>query len=85
MTFKELVATISTENDIPAGTVRKVAKAMLAGIRSSVEAGEDLALPGLKLKTVVTPAREATEKRKARPESKLTVVKLRDPKAANAA
>ena len=77
MSFKNLVSTISTDNDIPAGTVRKVAKALAESIKASVESGEDLKLPGLKIKTEVTPAREATEKRKARPELKRTVVKLR--------
>ena len=77
MSFKNLVSTISTDNDIPAGTVRKVAKALAESIKASVESGEDLNLPGLKIKTEVTPAREATEKRKARPELKRTVVKLR--------
>ena len=77
MSFKDLVSTISTDNDIPAGTVRKVAKALAESIKASVESGEDLKLPGLKIKTEVTPAREATEKRKARPELKRTVVKLR--------
>tara|TARA_B100001939_G_scaffold258786_1_gene225695 strand:- start:117 stop:374 length:258 start_codon:yes stop_codon:yes gene_type:complete len=77
MTFKDLVSSISTDNDIPAGTVRKVAKAVVESIKASVESGEDLKLPGLKIKTQVTPAREATEKRKARPEVKRTLVKLR--------
>ena len=85
MTFKDLVSSISTDNDIPAGTVRKVAKAVVESIKASVESGEDLKLPGLKIKTQVTPAREATDKRKARPEVKRTLVKLRqagDSKAA---
>ena len=77
MTFKDLVSSISTDNDIPAGTVRKVVKALAESIKASVESGEDLKLPGLKIKTQVTPAREATEKRKARPEVKRTLVKLR--------
>ena len=77
MTFKDLVSTISTDQDIPAGTVRKVVKALAQNIKASVESGEDLKLPGLKIKTQVTPAREATENRKARPELKRTVVKLR--------
>ena len=76
MTFKDLVSSISTDNDIPAGTVRKVAKAVVESIKASVESGEDLKLPGLKIKTQVTPAREATDKRKARPEVTRTVVKL---------
>ena len=53
MTFKELVSTISNENDIPAGTVRKVAKAVAESIKASVESGDELKLPGLKFKTVV--------------------------------
>ena len=77
MSFKDLVSTISTDNDIPAGTVRKVVKALAESIKASVESGGELKLPGLKIKTQITPAREATEKRKARPEMKRTVVKLR--------
>ena len=77
MNFKDLVSTISTDQDIPAGTVRKVVKALAENINASGESGEDLKLPGLKIKTQVTPAREATENRKARPELKRTVVKLR--------
>ena len=84
MSFKNLVSTISTDTDIPAGTVRKVAKALAESIKASVESGEDLKLPGLKIKTEVTPAREATEKRKARPELKRTVVKLRQSDENNA-
>ena len=76
MNFKDLVSTISTDQGIPAGTVRKVVKALAENIKASVESGEDLKLPGLKIKTQVTPAREATENRKARPELKRTVVKL---------
>ena len=85
MTFKDLVSSISTDNDIPAGTVRKVAKAVVESIKASVESGEDLKLPGFKIKTEVTPAREATEKRKARPEMKRAVVKLRQADDCNAA
>ena len=70
MTFKDLVSTISTENDIPAGTVRKVAKAVAERIKASVESGEDLKLPGIKIKTVSSPAREATDSKKAREEKK---------------
>ena len=77
MTFKDLVSRISTDNDIPAGTVRKVVKEVAESIKASVESGEELKLPGLKIKTQIKPAREATEKRRARPEMKHTVVKLR--------
>ena len=52
-------------------------KALAEKIKASVESGEDLKLPGLKIKTQVTPAREAMENQKARPELKRTVVKLR--------
>ena len=76
MTFKDLISTISTENDIPAGTVRKVAKAVAERIKASVESGEDLKLPGIKIKTVSSPAREATDSKKAREEKKTTFVKL---------
>jgi len=77
MTFKDLVSRISTDNDIPARTVRKVVKEVAESIKASVESGEELKLPGLKIKTQIMPAREATEKRKARPEMKRMVVKLR--------
>lgn len=84
MTFKDLVSRISTENDIPAGVVRKVAKAIGESIKASVESGEELKLPGLKIKTQITPAREATDKRRARKEMKRTVVKLRQSKDSDA-
>ena len=77
MSFKDLVSSISADKDIPLVTVRKVARAVAEKIQASVESGEDLKLPGLKIKTEVTPAREATENRKARPEMKRTVVMLR--------
>tara|TARA_B000000441_G_C21482250_1_gene198980 strand:+ start:216 stop:473 length:258 start_codon:yes stop_codon:yes gene_type:complete len=77
MSFKDLVSSISADKDIPLATVRKVARAVAEKIQASVESGEDLKLPGLKIKTEVTPAREATENRKARPEMKRTVVMLR--------
>ena len=77
MSFKDLVSSISADKDIPLATVRKVARAVAEKIQATVESGEDLKLPGLKIKTEVTPAREATENRKARPEMKRTVVMLR--------
>ena len=80
MTFKELVSRISTDNDIPAGTVRKVAKAVAESIKASAESGEDLKLPGLKIKTVISPAKEGTESKKARPAKKTTLVKLSNKK-----
>ena len=80
MTFKDLVSSISSEHDIPAGTVRKVAKAVVEGIKASVESGEDLRLPALKIKTVTTPAREEAGGKKGRAERKTTFIKLRTAK-----
>ena len=39
MTFKDLVSRISTDNDIPAGTVRKVVQEVAESIKASVESG----------------------------------------------
>ena len=77
MTFKELISAISKEEGIPEAKVRKVAEAVVEQIKSSIEQGESLRLQRLVFTTKTVPAREATESRNARPESKRTLVKVR--------
>ena len=77
MKFNELISAISKDEGIPAAKVRKVAEAVADQIKSSIEQGENLRLQRLVFTTKTVPAREATESRKARPESKRTLVKVR--------
>ena len=83
MNFKELVAAISKQEGIPASKVRKVAGAVIEQIKCSIEQEENLRLQQLVFKTKAIPAREATETRKARPEGKRTIVRVRKAKADN--
>ena len=78
MNFKELVAAISSDQNIPVGMVRKVAQAVVEQIKTSADEGEDLKLPGLVVKTVSLPAREAMGEQKARPERKRTVIRFKN-------
>ena len=77
MKFNELISAISKDEGIPAAKVRKVAEAVVEQIKSSIEQGESFRLQRLVFTTKTVPAREATESRKARPESKRTLVKVR--------
>ena len=80
MNFKELVSAISKQEGISASKVRKVAGAVIEQIKHSIEQEENLNLRQLVFKTKAIPAQEATESRKARPESKRTIVRIKSAK-----
>ena len=74
MNFKDLTAAISEQEQIPAGKVRKVAKALLHSISAAIDSGEQLYLPGLTFRNRTQPAREAEFDRPARPERKIVIL-----------
>jgi len=48
MNIKELTASISEAENIPAGKVRRIAKAIIDRMGEAIDNGEKLQLPGLK-------------------------------------
>ena len=81
MNFKEITASISEAESIPAGRVRKVTKALLDRIGQAIDNGEELQLPGLVLSPRTLPARDAEGDKPARPERKVATLRRRQPKA----
>ena len=81
MNFKEITASISEAESIPAGIVRKVTKALLDRIGQAIDNGEKLQLPGLVLSPRTLPARDAEGDKPARPERKVATLRRRQPKA----
>ena len=77
MNFKELTSSISEAEGIPAGKVRKVAKAFVDRLNSAIESGEKLQLPGLIFNPRTSPAREAEGDKPARPERKIAIIRPR--------
>lgn len=77
MNLKDITASISETENIPAGQVRKIAKALLARIGEAVENGTKLQLPGLTFVPRTQSAREAEGDKPARPERKMAVVRIR--------
>ena len=77
MQFKEVTASISAAENIPAGKVRKITKAFLDRISEAIENAEELDLPGLNFTLRTQPAREAEGDKPARPERKTAVLRTR--------
>ena len=77
MPLKEITASISASENIPAGQVRKITKAFLDRIIEAIENGEELDLPGLDFTPRTQPAREAEGDKPARPERKIAVLRKR--------
>ena len=77
MNFKEITSSISEAEDIPAGKVRKVAKAFVQSLNLAIENGEKLQLPGLIFNPRTTPARQAEGDKPARPERKFALIRTR--------
>ena len=80
MNLKDITASISETENIPAGQVRKITKAFLGRIGEAVENGEKLQLPGLTFVPRTLSAREAEGDKPARPERKVAVVRIRKSK-----
>ena len=75
--IKDITASISQAENIPAGKVRSVVNAFLNHIAEAIENGEKLQLPGLAFIPRTEPAREAEGDKPARPERKTSVVFIR--------
>ena len=70
MNFKDITSSISETEAVPAGTVRKISKALLKRIGEAIDNGEKLQLPGLIFTPRTIPAREAKADKPALPEKK---------------
>lgn len=80
MHFKDITASISERENIPAGKVRKISKAFLERMSEAIDKGENLRLPGLQFVSRTVPARDAVGDEPARPERKLATLIRRQPK-----
>ena len=81
MNIKDITASISEAESIPAGKVRKITKALLERIGDAIDSGEKLQLPGLVFSPRTLPARDAEGDKPARPERKVATLRRRQPKA----
>ena len=81
MNFKDITASISEAESIPAGKVRKITKALLERIGEAIDNGERLQFPGLVFVPRTQPAREAEGDKPSRPERKVAILRRRQPKA----
>ena len=81
MNVKELTASISEAENIPAGKVRIIAKAIIDRMADAIDNGEKLQLPGLIFTPRTQPAREADGDKPYRPERKMAVLRRRVRKA----
>ena len=77
MNIKELTASISEAENIPAGKVRRIAKAIIDRMGEAIDNGEKLQLPGLIFTPRTQPAREADGEKSYRPERKMAVLRRR--------
>jgi len=82
MSFKDITASISESESIPAGKVRKITKALLERIGEAIDNGEKLQLPGFVFTPRTLPARDADADKAARPERKVATLRRRQKKAA---
>jgi len=80
MNFKELVAVVSAETQIPASEVRKVTQAILGQFVELIEAKGKFTSPALTISGAVYPARPATEDHQARPERKFARMRIKSKK-----
>ena len=77
MNIKELTASISEAENIPAGKVRRIAKAIIDRMGDAIDNGEKLQLPGLIFTPRTQPAREAEGEKSYRPERKMAILRRR--------
>ena len=59
MNIKDITTSISEAENIPAGKVRKITRALLERMGEAIDNGEKLQLPGLVFSPRTLPAREA--------------------------
>ena len=83
MNFNDLTNSVSQSESIPAGKVRKVAKAFFEQLNEAIDSGEIVRVPGLVFKTKLVPAREAAGEKPARAEFKRLTVKRKAEKPGN--
>ena len=80
MNFKDFTTSVSEAENIPAGKVRKITKALLEKIADAIDKGENLQLPGLVFKPRTQSAKEAADDQPGRPERKIAILRIRKPK-----
>lgn len=80
MSFKDITASISESESIPAGKVRRITKALLDRMGEAIDKGEKLKLPGLVFTPRTQAAREAEGDKPARPERKFATLRCRTAK-----
>lgn len=84
MNSKDLIAAIAEQEQIPAGRVRKVLKALTARMALAVETGEPLQLPGLAFRPKTQAERAAVDDKPFRPERKVALIVPKKVKASAA-
>ena len=75
MDFKDITASISKAENIPAGKVRTIVKAFLDRVGETIDKGEKLQLPGMTFSARTQPARDAQGDKPARPERKIAILR----------
>ncbi len=83
MNLKDIVASISESEGIPAKRVRKIALALLEKMGEAVDNGERITSPGYLFIPRTVPAREADGDKPARPETKVANFRRRPVKQDN--
>ena len=78
--LQELIEKISSENNIPKGQVRKIAKLFSDEIIEAIESNEGIATPHLIAVTRTIPAKEAKGESPYRPERKVLNVNIKPKK-----
>ncbi|WP_413404337.1 HU family DNA-binding protein [Synechococcus sp. MIT S9510] len=78
MNLKEINQAISEAENIHAGKVRKVTKALLERFEQAIDNGEKLKLPGLTFTPRILPAKEPEDGKAGRPERKVAVMRRKD-------
>lgn len=80
MDYKEIIASISESENLPAGQVRKSLTAFLNKISSAIENGENVDLPIINFRSITQAAIDAAGETPARPERKIAVLRVRSPR-----
>lgn len=77
MNFKQLIAEVSKDTNIPAGDVRKVGVAMLQRFAHLIEEQQNFTSPLITLTAGTTAARPAVDDKPARPARKFARMAIR--------
>ena len=85
MNLKELIDVVATETELPAGQVRKVSMAVLEKFANLIDSQSDFVSPVITIKGFTTPAKPATDGKKAVPERKFARMSIRSKKPASPA